>query len=177
MTAKTGANVSARRGRAPVTSGATLASTPDGYRPATIGEIDTSTPVLVLGTKTHGSLGIIRSLGRLGVPVYGVDSDPRGPAAYSRYLRHRFVFDLAASSSAETVDYLLEVGKTIGSRTVLIPTWDETSLLVADAYRTGHQHLLDAAQREVRICERRLHGRAPSGWCGGSDPFRARHVG
>jgi predicted ATP-grasp superfamily ATP-dependent carboligase len=94
--------------------------------------VDTTTPVLVLSAKTHGSLGIIRSLGRLGVPVYAVDSDPRGPASYSRFLRGRFVFDLAAATPEASVDYLLEVGRRIGSSAVLIPTWDETSVLVSD---------------------------------------------
>lgn len=118
-------------------------STQDEERPATIGAIDTRTPVLVLSARTHGSLGILRSLGRLGIPVFAVDSDPLGPAAHSRYLRDRFVFDLATASPDETVDYLLGVGKIIGSRTVLIPTWDETSLLVADSYdRLSERFLL-----------------------------------
>ena len=38
----------------------------------------------------HGSLGVIRSLGRLGVPVYGVHEGPWAPAASSRYLAGRF---------------------------------------------------------------------------------------
>jgi D-aspartate ligase len=101
--------------------------------------------------RTHGSLGIIRSLGRLGIPVYGVDSEPRGPAAHSRYLRHRFIFDLATASPAGTVDYLLEMGKAIGSRTVLIPTWDETSLLVADAYEQLRDRFLLPQQPEKLV--------------------------
>jgi len=104
------------------------------------GALDTRTPVLVLSASPrdrrspHGGLGILRSLGRLGIPVYTVDSDPRGPASYSRYLRGRFVFDLATAAPDATIDYLLEVGKRIGSRALLIPTWDEISVLVSDAY-------------------------------------------
>jgi D-aspartate ligase len=103
-------------------------------------ELDTSTPVLVLSASPgarrspHGGLGILRSLGRLGVPVYAVDSDPRGPASYSRYLRGRFVFDLATAAPDATVDYLLEVGKRIGSRAVLIPMWDDIAVLVSDHF-------------------------------------------
>ena len=63
----------------------------------------------------------MRSLGRLGIPVYAVDSNPRGPASYSRYLRGRFVFDLATADPEATVEYLLEVGKRMGSRAVLSP--------------------------------------------------------
>jgi D-aspartate ligase len=105
-----------------------------------ISELDTSTPVLVLSASPrarrspHGGLGILRSLGRLGIPVYTVDSNPRGPASYSRYLRGRFVFDLATAAPEATVEYLLEVGKRIGSRTVLVPTWDDMAVLVSDYF-------------------------------------------
>jgi D-aspartate ligase len=109
-------------------------------RPAEIGDIDTSTPVLVLSASPeahragHGGVGIVRSLGRLGVPVYVVDSDPRGPASYSKYLRGRFVFDLATADPDATVEYLLEVGRRIGSRAVLIPMWDDMAVLVSDHF-------------------------------------------
>ena len=96
--------------------------------------IDASTPVVVLSAQNYGCLGIIRSLGRLGVPVYAVDADPRRPASSSRYLRGRFRFDLAAATADATVDYLRAVGKKLGTRSVLIPTWDETALLASDAY-------------------------------------------
>ncbi len=90
--------------------------------------------MVVLSAQNYGSLGIIRSLGRLGIPVYAVDPDPRRPASSSKYLRGRFRFDLAAATPATTVDYLTAVGKKLGTRSVLIPTWDETALLASDAY-------------------------------------------
>ena len=102
--------------------------------------IDTSTPVLVLTASPrarrapHSTLGILRSLGRLGVPVHTVDSNPRGPSSYSRYLRRRFIFDLASASPEATVEHLLRAGRRLGSRAVLIPTWDDISILVAEAY-------------------------------------------
>jgi D-aspartate ligase len=107
-------------------------------RRAEIGPVDSRTPVLVLSASPrarrspHGGIGILRSLGRLGVPVYTVDSDPRGPASYSRYLRGRFVFDLAGATPETTVDYLLEVGRRMASRAVLIPSWDDMAVVVAD---------------------------------------------
>lgn len=105
-----------------------------------IGELDTGTPVLILSASPkarrspHGGVGIIRSLGRLGIAVYTVDSDPRGPASYSRYLRGRFIFDLATAGPEATVEYLLEVGKRLGSRAVLVPTWDDMAVLVSDHF-------------------------------------------
>ena len=55
--------------------------------------IETSTPAVVLkfdpNVMHHGGLGVIRSLGRLGVPVYGVHEGPWAPVASSRYLQGR----------------------------------------------------------------------------------------
>ena len=46
-------------------------------------ELDTTTPAVILkldrNVMHHGGLGAIRSLGRLGVPVYGVHEDPWHP--------------------------------------------------------------------------------------------------
>lgn len=38
---------------------------------------DTATPVLVLDCPYHGGLGVTRSLGRLGIPVYNLDPNRR----------------------------------------------------------------------------------------------------
>src|SRR5258707_4603502 len=60
-------------------------------------ELDARVPVLVFKTARniiqHGPLGIIRSLGRLGVPVYACVEDRFAPAALSRYLTRAFVWD------------------------------------------------------------------------------------
>ncbi len=54
------------------------------------GLLDRSVPVLVLrralGSFQHCVLGVARTLGRLGVPVYAVRAHPREPATSSRYL-------------------------------------------------------------------------------------------
>lgn len=59
---------------------------------------DTSTPVTILRAVAHGPLGIVRSLGRLGAPVYVVDPNPRTPAAASRYCGGQFLQRLAGCS-------------------------------------------------------------------------------
>ena len=100
--------------------------------PAIFEGIDTETPVLVLGAQHYGCLGIIRSLGRLGVAVDTVEPDAGRPEAHSRYLRRRFAFDLQRATPEESVDRLLEIGRQIGRRAVLIPTWDQMSVLVSD---------------------------------------------
>jgi D-aspartate ligase len=101
-------------------------------RSLTFRDIETKTPVLVLSAQNHGSLGIFRSLGRLGIAVHTVDGEPMGPASHSRYLRERFVFEVKTAAAEATVDYLLDVGRRIGRPTILIPTWDQTALLVSE---------------------------------------------
>jgi hypothetical protein len=41
----------------------------------------------------HGSVGIIRSVGRMDVPVYAIVEDRFTPAAVSRYLPGAFLWD------------------------------------------------------------------------------------
>ena len=56
--------------------------------PAPTCSFDTSTPAVVLkfdpNVMHHGGLGVIRSLGRRGMPVYGMHEGPWAPAASSR---------------------------------------------------------------------------------------------
>ncbi len=94
-------------------------------------KIDTSVPVVVIAPGYHGH-GIARSLGRLGVPMYGVHADSRSPAAHSRYWRGNYVWDLALASPEESVDWLLRLSCRIGNRPVLIPTDDDSCVFLAD---------------------------------------------
>src|SRR6266705_5856901 len=94
-------------------------------------QLDTSVPVVVIAPGYHGH-GIARSLGRLGVPVYGVHADHRSPAARSRYWRENFYMDMSKASSEESVDWLLGLSRKIGSRPILIPTDDHSCIFVAD---------------------------------------------
>jgi predicted ATP-grasp superfamily ATP-dependent carboligase len=92
---------------------------------------DTGTPVTILGAAGHGPLGIARSLGRLGVPVYAVDARPRVPVFRSRYCRGRFVYDVEAGPPEAVVGALGEVARAIGRRSLLLPTTDAGALFVA----------------------------------------------
>ena len=58
-------------------------------------------PVVILRSGHHGGLGIVRSLGRLGVPVYCVDTDWWEPASSSRYCRGRFILKLESGAPEE----------------------------------------------------------------------------
>ncbi len=95
--------------------------------------LDTSVPVVVItwGDYAHGHC-IARSLGRLGIPVYGVHSNPHSPEARSHYWRENFTWDLKKASPDESVDCLLQLARKLGRRPILIPTNDICCLFVAD---------------------------------------------
>src|SRR5215469_3462490 len=94
-------------------------------------QLDTPVPVVVIAPGYHGH-AIARSLGRIGIAVYGIHADPRSPAASSRYWRQNFFWDFAKASPHETVDWLLRLSQKIGSRPILIPTDDDSCIFMAD---------------------------------------------
>ncbi|WP_345044685.1 ATP-grasp domain-containing protein [Streptomyces sannanensis] len=81
----------------------------------------------------HGGVGAIRSLGRLGVPMYAVTEDRWTPAAHSRYLERAFVWPTTGTEEpGRLVEGLLRIGRRIGRPTVLIPTDEEAAVLIAE---------------------------------------------
>jgi len=92
---------------------------------------DTSLPVLVLQMHHHGALGAMRSLGRLGVRLYGVHPTRRPVASFSKYCRNVFALDLDRTPPDQCVDRLRDIARGIGARPLLMPTNDESALFVA----------------------------------------------
>jgi D-aspartate ligase len=92
--------------------------------------LNNSVPIVVIAPGYHGH-GIARTLGRLGVPVYGVHADRRSPAARSRYWRENFIWDFN-QSAPQSIDWLLKLRRKIGARPLLVPTDDDSCLFVAD---------------------------------------------
>lgn len=81
----------------------------------------------------HGGVGAIRSLGRLGVPVFAIVEDRGTPAAVSRYLHERFVWPTTGLEDPDwLVEGLLDVGRRIGRKSVLITCDDEAAVLIAE---------------------------------------------
>ncbi len=93
---------------------------------------DTSVPVVALKLFEHCGVGMMRSLGRLGIRVYGIDSNPANPAFSSRYCRGRFVWDAEREPGDKTVSFLREVAQKIGQQPILITNGDVVSLFVTD---------------------------------------------
>ncbi|WP_431775464.1 ATP-grasp domain-containing protein [Streptomyces cucumeris] len=101
----------------------------------------------------HGGVGAIRSLGRLGVPMYAVTEDRWTPAALSRYLTRAFVWPTTGSEQPERlVEGLLRIGRAIGRPTVLLPTDEEAAVLIAehaDVLAAGGRFLFPRADPEL----------------------------
>jgi D-aspartate ligase len=95
---------------------------------------NTSVPIVILqsgpDTFEHGGLGIARTAGRLGIPVYWIHRQP-SPAALSRYVYRRSVWDPDAPTEV-SVEHLLRCGRLIGGEPILIPVDDGAAIFVAD---------------------------------------------
>ncbi|RRR69616.1 ATP-grasp domain-containing protein [Streptomyces sp. RP5T] len=81
----------------------------------------------------HGGVGAIRSLGRLGVPMYAITEDRCTPAAASRYLTRAFVWPTTGTEDpGRLVEGLVRIGRRIGRPAVLVPTDEEAAVLIAE---------------------------------------------
>lgn len=91
-------------------------------------------PVVVLATQPgllmHSALGVVRSLGPLGVPCHLVHRRQRTAVSASRYLAatHRATYD--ENRPEELVERLQLLGRRLGSSPVLIPVDDPGALFL-----------------------------------------------
>ena len=100
-----------------------------------------NTPVLILNCKI-GALSIMRTLGKLGVPVYGIDENSNRPELKSKYLKGYFVKAFIESEQQDYLNFVLSLVPEIGQKIILIPTSDELSLFVAKYRKELSQHFL-----------------------------------
>jgi D-aspartate ligase len=98
--------------------------------------LDNRTPAVVLkfdpNVMHHGGLGVIRSLGRVGVPVYGVHEGSWAPAANSRYLAGRLFWQPSPADVDRVLTGLLRLAELIGRPSVLITTDDAGAIFLAE---------------------------------------------
>src|SRR5436190_19182984 len=98
--------------------------------------MDNSVPVIVLSPGRslvqQGSLATIRTLGRLGISMYGV-LDRRSPVARSRHLTNAYSYDMERGSTDELIGYLLDIGHSIGEKSILVCT-DDLGLNLLDEH-------------------------------------------
>ena len=93
---------------------------------------DLSPPVVMLRSGHHGGLGIARSLGRLGIPVYSVDATRWEPVFTSRYCRGRFLLDVESLPPDQAVERLRAIGRKVGAQPILMPTTDQACVWLAE---------------------------------------------
>src|SRR5215211_5124708 len=96
--------------------------------------LDTTVPVLLLKMGTyaihHGAVGIARSLGRLGVPVYALVEDRYTPLAMCRYLRRAFIS--RSEDPEELLNWLAAFGERMSRPSILLPTDDNGAVFIAE---------------------------------------------
>jgi D-aspartate ligase len=81
----------------------------------------------------HASVGLIRSFGRLGVPVTSIAEDRFAPVALSRYLKRRVDWIPDAFTDPDEIrSGLIEIGKQIGAKPLIVCTDDEAAIFIAE---------------------------------------------
>jgi predicted ATP-grasp superfamily ATP-dependent carboligase len=98
-------------------------------------ELDASVPALLVRIGRYpihaGSLGVVRSLGSLGVPVYALVEHRLTPLARSRHLAGAFAW-CGDDGPDDLVQQLCAIGRTLGRRAVAVATDDDAAVLLAE---------------------------------------------
>jgi D-aspartate ligase len=104
---------------------------------------DRTVPVLILKLGHyvihHGAVGVARTLGRRGVPVFAVVEDVLTPLACSRHVSDTLVWPSSAAGGTPSalLDDLREFAQRLRTRAIIIPTDD-----AAAAFAAEHQDVL-----------------------------------
>jgi D-aspartate ligase len=88
-------------------------------------------PALIIGSNYINSLGVIRSLGRHGIPAISLSFNHHNIVRYSRYTNNTLTCPDPVISETGFIDFLLNQAKKSGGKCVLIPTNDATVLTLA----------------------------------------------
>lgn len=133
-------------------------------------------PALVLQASYANGLGIIRDLGREGVPVMALDPNPRALGFASRFAAARVVPD-PAHDEAGFVGALEAVGRELPQRAVIFPTHDEYVWTVSrNAERLGERFYVPFSGWEAmqRVADKQEQLRAA--WRAGVDTPRTLFI-
>ena len=86
--------------------------------------------VVVLNMDSNG-LGVARSLGRLGIPVYGADHNEKAVGFFSKYCNKKLLLPNPTSNSQDCAKTLLRIGESLDRKAVLLPTSDAYVILIS----------------------------------------------
>lgn len=100
-------------------------------------DLDRDVPVLIVRigqyTPHHGTTGLIRSLGRLGVPVYAITAAARARPTLSRYLTGALAWPTTGlEGEAELVRGLRRIVDQLGRPAIAVANDDEAAILLAE---------------------------------------------
>ena len=129
------APIRARKGRV---SGTLTGRLPRGDRRLGASpSLDPDLPVLLVRVGHypihHGTVGVIRTLGRVGVPVYAVIENGVTPASTSRYLTGRVrISSDGVPDQTKYLERLVEAIDRLPAKPLLVCTDDEAAVLVAE---------------------------------------------
>lgn len=99
-------------------------------------DFDLPYPALILKASGHalhhGTLAVVRTLGRLGVPVYAVVADGYTPVGASRYLTKAFMWKSWPRDRSSFLDAMSAIGEFVGRPLVLFPMDDLSAIYSAE---------------------------------------------
>jgi predicted ATP-grasp superfamily ATP-dependent carboligase len=87
--------------------------------------------VVTTGGSPANRLGVIRAFGRRNIPVVYLDSEPGSIVRYSRYITTRLKCRNLKESETEYVNTLLDFGRRVNGRMMIIPSGDREVLALA----------------------------------------------
>jgi len=97
-------------------------------------------PTAVVINLSYTGLGLVRSLGRRGIPVIGLSSGRPGQyGKFSRYCRAQLCPD-SRNAPGELLDHLLQLGRELRTPAILFPTSDFEVLLIARNQAALREH-------------------------------------
>jgi predicted ATP-grasp superfamily ATP-dependent carboligase len=106
------------------------------------------TPAIVLGLGQNG-LATVRALGRVGIPVIGIDSDMEQPGAQTKYARKIHCAEFSTEGPG-LVECLERLADELGTRAVLFPSGDINLTVVSEhRERLAERFHVSLPSREV----------------------------
>lgn len=94
--------------------------------------IEKPNPAVVTPFDYHMGVDIARSLGRRGIPVFGIDPDPYQPGRASRYARFHLCPDRKEAREA-FIQYLIDFGRTrLEKKAVLFAVRDDEVMIISE---------------------------------------------